>query len=151
MYAKFGAALVSWLETRLAGLGVAVRPSAAPPNDPPPYVSWERDDYQPGGEHDARDGFQGLGGFYDVSVVLVVWDTDRVRADQVVDKIVGTRADPGLVGWRAWLPTAAAEGKVAVQHCKLSDRPFDGMALPPDGSETRWYSTTLTLEFRYTE
>ncbi len=151
MYAKFAAAVTTWLETRLDGLGVSVRPSAAPPNDVPPYVSWERDDYQPGGEHDARDGFQGLGGYYDVSLVLVVWDTDRVRADQVVDKILGTRADPGLVGYRKWLPTPDDAGKVAVQHCKLADRPFDGMALPPDGSEVRWYSTTLTLEFRYTE
>ncbi len=151
MYAKFGAALVKYLKARLAGFPTAVRPSAAPPDDVPPYVSWERDDYRPGGQHDERDGRQGLGGFYDVSVVLVVWDTDRVRADQVVDKILGTTADPGLLGWRKWFPSAADAGRVAVQHCRQTDDPFDGMVLPADGSEVRWYSTTITLEFRYTE
>jgi hypothetical protein len=151
VYAKFGAALVKYLKARLAGFGTAVRPSAAPPDDVPPYVSWERTDYRPGGQHDERDGKQGMGGFYDVTVEIVVWDTDRVRADQVVDKIVGTTADPGLLGWRKWLPTAADPGRVAVQSCALADDPSDGMALPPDGSETRWYSTTIPLLFRYTE
>lgn len=151
MYAKFGAALVKYLTTRLAGLETSVRPSAAPPDDVPPYVSWERNDYRPGGQHDERDGRQGLGGFYDVSVVLVVWDTKRSRADQVVDKILGTTADPGLLGWRKWLPDQNDAGRVAVQACKLGDDPFDDMTLPNDGSETRWYSTTITLEFRYTE
>ena len=149
MYAKFAQGLVKYLKARLPG--TAIRPSATPPNDLPPYVSYERTDYQPVRQHDEQDGKRGHTGNYRVTVELVVWDTDTVRRDQVVDKIVGTTGDPGLVGWREWFPAADDPDRLAVQSCELADQPFDGMELPNDGSETRWYSTTITLGFYYAE
>lgn len=143
--------LVQWLKARVPEVGDRVRPFAGPPSDVAPYLTYAGVSHVPTVAHDQADGKRGLAGFVRARVQVDVWDTDHPRKVRVAQRIVGTRADPGLHGWRAWFPADTDPHKLAVQACFLAGDPVEDDEEPDDGSEQRWYRTILEFEFHYAE
>lgn len=147
MYGKFGQALAAKLALLTAGEDAAVRPGIHPPSDVVPLVSWRRMKYDPVMVHDEFNGEQGVCRAATIGAEVVVWDTDSVRKDRVVDLVIGTADVPGLLGLREWMPSVDDAGRIGVQAVALDGDPFDDAEKAEDGTETWWYSTTINLTF----
>lgn len=151
LHPKLAKGLVTYLTARCEEVEGRVRPFAAPPDDTAPYLTYAGVSFVPHRCHDERDGKQGRTGNGRTRVQIDVWDTNYLRKAGIAFKIVGTQADPGLDGWRAWFPAAGDADRLAVQACFLIGDPSEDAERETDGSEVVWYRTTLEFEFHHAE
>lgn len=130
--------LAAWLEARDPRLAGRVQPAEVSPPTADPYLTHTRV-----GTSTWRH-LTGTTGTHQARVQLDVWGRDWAQVQDVAAKVRGSKADPGLNGFRGDM------GGVRVDSAWLADVAFETED-PEDGTEGAWHRARMDFVITWHE